>query len=225
MLIQIDKVKKTYKMGDETIIALDDISLKIEDGSFIAIVGPSGSGKSTLMHIIGALDRPDKGVVSVSGIEITDKNLKEKEMARFRNEEIGFVFQTFNLEPTLTALENVELPLIISDESGKTSRAMARLALKKVGLGKRMEHKPSELSGGERQRVAIARAIVNEPKVILADEPTGNLDSKTGGKIVKLLKDLSRKDHVTVIMVTHNLEIAQKADNIIHIHDGKLINK
>lgn len=222
-MIKIQNVSKKYQMGEEIIMALDEVSLEIKKGEFVAIVGPSGSGKSTLMHLIGALDYPDNGTVVIDGYEVSDKKNKDNDMAKFRSSKIGFVFQTFNLEPTLTAVENVQLPLTIAGVNGKDSLALARLAMKKVDLSERQNHRPSELSGGQRQRVAIARSIVNEPKVLLADEPTGNLDSKTGAKIIRLLKNFSRKDKTTVIVVTHDEELASGADRVIRLKDGKIV--
>ncbi|MCA9382293.1 ABC transporter ATP-binding protein [Candidatus Dojkabacteria bacterium] len=223
-MIKIENVTKKYKMGHEDVVALKDVSLSVEDGEFVTLVGPSGSGKSTLMHIIGGLDRPDEGSVQVGDFEISNPKVKENDMSEFRNKKIGFVFQTFNLEHTLSALENVQMPLLFSGMSSKESLALARLALRKVGLQDRMDHRPSELSGGQRQRVSIARAIVNEPDIILADEPTGNLDTKTGQKIIKLLKDINKTEGTTVIIVTHDLGIAEKAKRVVMIQDGEIRN-
>lgn len=213
-----------YKMGQEDVVALKNVNLTIDDGEFVVLVGPSGSGKSTLMHVIGGLDKPDSGTVTVGDFEISDPKVKEAQMSEFRNKKIGFVFQTFNLEHTLTALENVQMPLLFSGMNQKESIALARLALKKVGLEDRMDHKPSELSGGQRQRVSIARAIVNEPEIILADEPTGNLDSKTGQRIMKLLKDINREEKTTIVIVTHDVGIAEKAKRVVKIKDGVIQN-
>lgn len=209
-------------MGEEDVVALNEVDLTIDDGEFVVLVGPSGSGKSTLMHVIGGLDKPDSGTVAVGDFEISDPKVKESQMSEFRNKKIGFVFQTFNLEHTLTALENVQMPLLFSGMNQKESNALARLALKKVGLDDRVNHRPSELSGGQRQRVSIARAIVNEPEIILADEPTGNLDTKTGQKIMKLLKDINRDEGTTIVIVTHDLGIAEKAKRVVKIKDGEI---
>lgn len=218
-MIEVKNVFKTYKMGKEELTVLSDVSIKIEDGEFVAIVGHSGSGKSTLMNLIGGLDRPSNGTIEIDGQDIS--KLKDKTMAKYRNQNIGFVFQSFNLEPTLTALENVMMPLMFSGIREKKRKEMAVEALKLVGLEERMKHKPTELSGGQRQRVSIARALANEAKIILADEPTGNLDSKTGTNIMNLLKSLKEKGY-TIIMVTHNMEEAKNADRIIRIKDGMI---
>lgn len=223
-MIKVENVSRKFKMGEEIITAVDDISFVVEASEFISIVGPSGSGKSSLMHMLGCLDKPNSGTIMIDGFEVTDKKKKDKERALFRNKRIGFVFQNFNLDPNLTALENVQLPLLIADTSSKESIALAKMALKRVDLADRMDHKPTEMSGGQRQRVAIARAIVNEPKVLLADEPTGNLDSKSGAMIFSLLKQLSRKDKVTVVVVTHDIELASSVDRQIKMRDGKIIN-
>ncbi len=219
-MIEVKKIKKYYELGGETVKALDGIDLKIEQGEMVSIIGPSGSGKSTLMHLIGGLDKPDNGEIIVEGIKLSDKN--SKELAKYRNKFIGFVFQTFNLQQHLTALENVELPLIFSGLKKKERTERAIAALEKVDLTDRLMHKPGELSGGQRQRVSIARAIVNNPKVIFADEPTGNLDSKTGDIILQLLKELNEQDNVTIIIVTHDKYVAQSTDRIIQILDGKI---
>lgn len=218
-MIEVKNVSKVYKMGKETVTALNNVDLKIEDGEFVAIVGPSGSGKSTLMHLVGGLDTPTTGSVFVDGKDIS--KLKDKEMSRYRNRTIGFVFQAFNLENTQTALENVMMPLIFAGVSGRARIEKAKKALEMVGLGDKMKHKPNEMSGGQRQRVSIARALVNEPQIIFADEPTGNLDSKNGALIMKLLEDLNEKGY-TIIMVTHNMEEAKKAKRLIRIKDGQV---
>lgn len=207
-------------MGGEVIKALDDISFEISDADMVSIIGPSGSGKSTLMHILGGLDRPNSGEVIVDDQDIN--KLSQKRLAEYRNRKIGFVFQTFNLQPNLTALENVELPLIFSGMSGRKRRELAKEALVKVGLYDRLKHKPNELSGGQRQRVSIARALVNNPSIIFADEPTGNLDSKTGDIILELLKELNKEEKVTIIIVTHDDYVAKAADRIIEVKDGKI---
>lgn len=218
-MIQLKNISKTYKMGKEVFNALDDVNLNIENGDFMAIVGPSGSGKSTLMHIIGGLDKPTTGQVMVDGKDIS--TLKEKELAKYRSTKTGFIFQNFNLEATQTALENVMMPLIFAGVSGKKRVEMASEALEKVGLKDKMKNKPTEMSGGQRQRVAIARALVNNPEIIFADEPTGNLDSKSGTQIMDLLKSLNKKGY-TIIMVTHNNEQAKEVKSVVTIKDGKI---
>lgn len=220
-MIEVKNVTKIYKMGKETVIALNNISLNIEKGEFVAIVGPSGSGKSTIMHIIGGLDSPTEGLVYFDGKDIS--KYKDKQKAKFRNSEIGFVFQAFNLENTQTALENVMMPLIFSGSSKKDRKAKATKALELVELGHLKNHKPNEMSGGQRQRVSIARALVNDPKIIFADEPTGNLDSKTGENIMNLFKELNNKGY-TIIMVTHNMDEAKKAKRVVRIKDGNIIS-
>jgi len=219
-MIKIKNAKKIYKMGDQEVKALDDVTLSIETSDFLAIVGPSGSGKSTLLHTIGGLDSLDSGDINVGGENL--KELKDKKKANFRNKTIGFIFQSFNLQNHMSALENVELPLIFSSVKKNERRKRAEKVLDEVGLSERLNHKPNELSGGQQQRVCIARALINKPKVILADEPTGNLDSKSGAKIIELLHDLNKDLNVTVIVVTHDDRIASKADRIIHILDGKI---
>ena len=208
-------------MGNQNVVALNCVSLKIKDGEFVAIVGPSGSGKSTLLHMIGGLDTLDKGEIIVNGSKL--KNVCDKDLAKYRNSMIGFIFQSFNLQAKLTALENVELPLVIRGINKKDRRILALKSLKEVELGDRINHKPSELSGGQQQRVCIARALVNSPEIILADEPTGNLDSISGENIINLLKQLNKKIKTTVIVVTHDDRIAKMANRIIRILDGKII--
>ena len=220
-MIEVKNVTKIYKMGKETVVALNNVSLNIDKGEFIAIVGPSGSGKSTIMHIIGGLDSPTEGHVYFDNKDIS--KYKDKEKAKFRNSEIGFVFQAFNLENTQTALENVMMPLIFSGSSKKNRKSKAGKALELVELGHLKNHKPNEMSGGQRQRVSIARALVNDPKIIFADEPTGNLDSKTGENIMSLFKDLNNQGY-TIIMVTHNMEEAEKAKRVVRIKDGNIIS-
>ncbi|MBK1813947.1 ABC transporter ATP-binding protein [Clostridium sp. YIM B02505] len=216
-MIEIKELSKVYRMGKEKVIALNKVSFNIEDGEFVAIVGPSGSGKSTLMHLVGGLDTPTKGSIEVDGKDIA--KLKDRDMAKYRNEKIGFVFQAFNLENTQTALENVMMPLIFSGVGKKERKERALKALELVGLKDKVKHKPTEMSGGQRQRVSIARAIVNNPQIIFADEPTGNLDSKTGENIMNLFQELNDKGY-TIIMVTHNQVEAQKAKRMIKIMDG-----
>lgn len=218
-LIETRDLWKTYVMGDEEIHALKGVSISIERGEYVAIMGPSGSGKSTLMNLIGCLDTPSKGTYLLNGKEVSQMN--DNELARIRNEEIGFVFQTFNLLPRATALHNVELPLVYAG-IGKTERlAQAKAAIEKVELSHRMNHKPNELSGGQRQRVAIARALVNNPSILLADEPTGNLDSKTGVEIMALFARLHQGGN-TIILVTHEPDIAAYAHRVIAIRDGQV---
>lgn len=218
-MIEVKNVCKTYKMGKELVTALNNVSLTINDGEFVAIVGPSGSGKSTLMHLVGGLDTPTSGRIIVNGKDIS--KLKDKEMSKYRNSTIGFVFQAFNLENTQTALENVMMPLIFAGLSGSKRKEKAKKALEMVGLGDKIKHKPTEMSGGQRQRVSIARALVNEPQIIFADEPTGNLDSKNGALIMKLLTDLNAKGY-TIIMVTHNMQEAKNAKESLQLKMVKL---
>jgi putative ABC transport system ATP-binding protein len=218
-LITTTDLWKTYVMGSEEIHALRGVSINIEKGEYVAIMGPSGSGKSTLMNLIGCLDTPTKGTYSLNGKEVGSMN--DDELARIRNEEIGFVFQTFNLLPRATALHNVELPLVYAGVSGKDRVERAKLALQKVELTGRASHRPNELSGGQRQRVAIARALVNDPSILLADEPTGNLDSKTGEEIMGVFSRLHEGGN-TIILVTHEPDIAAHAHRVIHIRDGQV---
>jgi putative ABC transport system ATP-binding protein len=220
-VIEVINDKKSYILGDMEVPILHDINLEVREGEFLAIMGPSGSGKSTLMNLIGFLDRPTEGRIIIKGLDIN--KLSDKEVARLRGLEIGFVFQTFNLIPRLTALENVELPTYANTRSGVDTNERAKELLKLVGLDDRMHHKPGELSGGQSQRVAIARALVNDPAILLADEPTGNLDSKTGCEILNLFKKLN-KDGRTIIMITHDLEIAGYADRIVLVKDGIIQN-
>jgi len=218
-MINIKNISKIYNIGSEKLTVLDDVSLNIEKGEFVAIVGPSGSGKSTLMNMIGGLDRPSRGEVIIEGEDIS--KFKDKKMSKFRNEKIGFVFQSFNLESTLTALENVMMPLMIAGVSDKEMKVKAKSVLEALGMGDRMKHKPTELSGGQRQRVSIARALVNDPKIILADEPTGNLDSNSGAAAMDMLTSFKKKGY-TIVMVTHNMEEARYADRVIKIKDAKV---
>ncbi len=218
-LIETKDLWKTYTMGQEKVHALSGVTIKIEKGEYLAIMGPSGSGKSTLMNLIGCLDTPTSGDYILNGKQVSQMN--DDELANIRNREIGFVFQTFNLLPRATALHNVELPLIYNGSSSKERIDGAKAALSKVELSDRMYHKPSELSGGQRQRVAVARALVNNPSLILADEPTGNLDSKTSLEIMKLLDDLHHQGN-TIIVVTHERDIAKHAHRVLSILDGKI---
>ncbi len=216
-IIKIEHIAKIYTVGIEKVYALRDVSLEINRNEYVSIMGPSGSGKSTLMNILGCLDTPTSGLYLFEGENVSDMN--DNQLAEIRNRKIGFVFQTFNLLPRSTALHNVELPLIYAGVRKAERLERAKIALEKVGLGDRMEHKPNELSGGQRQRVAIARALVTNPSIILADEPTGNLDSKTGNEIMKLFKELHDNGN-TIILVTHEQEIAENANRIIKIRDG-----
>ena len=218
-LIETRDLWKTYVMGDEEIHALRGVSIQIERGEYVAIMGPSGSGKSTLMNLIGCLDTPSKGSYLLNEKEVASMN--DDELAQIRNEEIGFVFQTFNLLPRATALHNVELPLIYAGVSGAARKDKAKQALEKVDLMARASHRPNELSGGQRQRVAIARALVNDPSILLADEPTGNLDSKTGNEIMGVFDRLHGSGN-TIVLVTHEPDIAAYAHRVIHIRDGQV---
>ncbi|MDA7510886.1 ABC transporter ATP-binding protein [bacterium] len=216
-MIEVRNLSRLYHMGEETVYALRDVSVGIESGEYVAIMGPSGSGKSTLMNLIGCLDSPSSGEFILNGIEVSE--MDDNELADVRNRQIGFVFQTFNLLARSTALHNVELPLVYAEIDSETRRERAMEALEQVGLGDRVTHRPNELSGGQRQRVAIARALVNRPAIILADEPTGNLDSKTGIEIMALFEELSNRGN-TIIVVTHEEEVARHARRIIRIRDG-----
>lgn len=221
-MINIKNVSKIYNIGNEKLRVLDDVSLTIDKGEFVAIVGPSGSGKSTLMNMIGGLDKPSEGAVIIEGEDIS--KLKDRKMSKFRNEKIGFVFQSFNLEPTLTALENVMMPLMIAGKTDREMKERASAMLQSLGMGDRVKHKPTELSGGQRQRVSIARALVNNPKIVLADEPTGNLDSKSGKAVMEILTNFKKQGY-TIVMVTHNMQEASYADRVVKIMDGKVEEK
>jgi putative ABC transport system ATP-binding protein len=218
-LIETNDLWKTYLMGSEEIHALRGVSVEIDRGEYVAIMGPSGSGKSTLMNLIGCLDTPSRGVYRLNGRQVSEMN--DNDLARVRNEEIGFVFQTFNLLPRATALRNVELPLVYAGVDAGERDRRARAALDKVELGTRLTHRPNELSGGQRQRVAIARALVNNPSILLADEPTGNLDSKTGQEIMALFSRLHDAGH-TIILVTHEADVAAFAHRTILLRDGRI---
>jgi putative ABC transport system ATP-binding protein len=220
-MIQLASIKKSYSLGNEDVLVLNGIDLKINRGEFISIMGPSGSGKSTLMNIIGFLDRPTEGTYFLNGKEVLQ--YKEHELAKTRNRTIGFVFQQFNLLPRLNALKNVELPMIYAGVKKKERQERAKEALEKVGLADRMLHLPNELSGGQKQRVAIARAIVNKPDLILADEPTGALDTKTSEQIMELFTMLNKEDGTTVIVVTHEEEVASYANRLILLRDGYIV--
>ncbi|MCU4971938.1 ABC transporter ATP-binding protein [Halobacteria archaeon AArc-m2/3/4] len=216
--VSLSNVRKTYHLG-EPVHALDGVSLEIPRGSYTAIMGPSGSGKSTLMHLVGCLDTPTEGEITVGGQAVTE--LSGRERTELRGTEVGFVFQTFNLMPRLTALENVALPQLFQGIGAGERTDRARELLERVGLGDRGDHRPNELSGGQRQRVAVARALVNDPEIVLADEPTGNLDTETGEQILSLFEDLYASGH-TIVMVTHEPHVAQRAERIVHLLDGEI---
>jgi len=217
ILIRLHQISRRYQMGAETIHALREVSLEIRRGEYVAIMGPSGSGKSTLMNLIGCLDTPTSGEYALNGVRVSE--MDDNQLAEVRNREIGFIFQTFNLLPRSDALRNVELPLIYAGVGSEERRQIALEALKNVGLADRIHHKPNELSGGQRQRVAVARALVNRPSILLADEPTGNLDSKTGAEILALFNELSEQGN-TIIVVTHEEDVAKHARRILRIRDG-----
>ncbi|MTV48212.1 ATP-binding cassette domain-containing protein [Heliobacillus mobilis] len=220
-MIELQGIHKIYRMGAEEVHALRDVNLQIGENEFIAIVGPSGSGKSTMMNILGCLDSPTRGSYSLAGEEVSQ--LRDDQLADVRNRRIGFIFQSFNLLPRLTALQNVELPMVYAGVPAAERRRWAERALEQVGLKQRAHHRPNEMSGGQRQRVAIARAMVNNPAIMLADEPTGNLDTKTGEEIMALFHRLHREGK-TIILVTHESEIAQQARRIVTFRDGKIVD-
>ena len=223
-IISLRNLTKTYQMGDDTVHALRSVSLDVERGEFVSIIGPSGSGKSTMMHILGCLDRPTSGQFLFNGRDVS--SLPRDELAGIRNKQIGFVFQGFNLLPRTTALENVEVPLLynrpVVTAAERHKRALA--ALTAMGLGERAHHHPSQLSGGQQQRVAIARALVNEPNLILADEPTGNLDTKTSVEVMALLQELREKRTITVVLITHDMDVARCGTRIVSIRDGQIVS-
>jgi len=220
MLLQVQSLNKTYTRGNQIVRALKDVSLELKAGQFVSIMGPSGSGKSTLLHLMGGLDRPTSGCVILNGDAI--ERMNDDELSLFRRKRLGFIFQFFNLLPTLSALENVALPRLLDGEPLKNIEPKARELLEMIGMGKRTDHKPDQLSGGEMQRVAIARALIADPLLILADEPTGNLDSKTGDAILKLMREMTDKTGKTIVMVTHDLKAAQTGNRLIRMRDGSL---
>ena len=223
-IISLSNLTKTYQMGDNTVHALRSVSLDVERGEFVTIIGPSGSGKSTMMHVLGCLDRPTSGQFLLNGRDVS--SLPRDELAGIRNKQIGFVFQGFNLLPRTTALENVEVPLLynhpVVSAAERHKRALA--ALTAMGLGERAHHHPSQLSGGQQQRVAIARALVNQPTLILADEPTGNLDTKTSTEVMTLLQELREKRNITIVLITHDMDIARYGTRIVSIRDGLIVS-
>lgn len=218
-MIDLEDIRKTYYVGDEVVHALDGVTLHVEKNEFVAICGPSGSGKTTLMNTMGCLDLPDSGSYHLDGIDIAA--CSDRELSKIRSKKIGFVFQQFNLLDQMSALENVELPMIYQKVSKKRREERAKAALDMVGLSKRMSHRPSQLSGGQQQRVAIARALASNARVILADEPTGNLDSKSGDEIMRLIGRLAEENH-TIVMITHNVDIAKLAQRTVYVRDGRL---
>jgi putative ABC transport system ATP-binding protein len=220
-IVSVRNLSKIYRQGEINVTALNDITLDISSGEFLALMGPSGSGKSTLLHIIAGIDRPTKGECFVQGVEVT--RLNESQLADWRNQNVGFVFQTFNLIPVLTAFENVELPLLLTKLPSRRRKEQVKVALELVGLGSRMHHLPKQLSGGQEQRVAIARALVTDPKLIVADEPTGNLDSNSANEVLEILRALCRDAGKTVIMVTHDPKAAAFGTRSIHLEKGELV--
>ena len=220
-MLVLEHIKKTYYVGDEIVRALDDVSLRVEASEFVAICGPSGSGKTTLMNTMGCLDLPDAGSYTLDGVNVAD--CSDRELSEIRSKKIGFVFQQFNLLVQMSALENVELPLIYQKVGLRERAERAKAALDLVGLGNRMQHRPTQLSGGQQQRVAIARALASNAKVILADEPTGNLDSKSGNDIMKLMQKLAEDKH-TIVLITHNNDVARMAQRTVYVRDGRLYN-
>lgn len=221
-MIKIENLRKIYRIGDEKVIALNNINLEIKKGEFCCIVGTSGSGKSTLLNVLAGLEQASKGNVYINGKNIC--SMTEKELSLFRQENIGFIFQSYNLMPTMTAVENVAFPLLFQGVEKSKREKAAKLILKEIGLAGRYDHKPSELSGGQQQRVGIARAFVGKPKVIFADEPTGNLDSSTTELVMNMLTDISLRNNITFIMVTHDMDLAKKAQRIITLKDGEIVS-
>jgi putative ABC transport system ATP-binding protein len=223
LVIETQNLKKRYRMGDVDVSALNGVDLRVEAGEFMSIMGASGSGKTTLLNLIGALDRPTEGKVLIKGTDIA--GLSDDELAELRNREIGFVFQFFNLVARMSALKNVEMPMAFAGVSQDERKRRAKELLESVGLGERIDHKPTELSGGEQQRVAIARALVNHPSVVLCDEPTGNVDSKTGKEVMEILRKLNREQQQTFVIVTHDPLVAESVDRIAHMQDGVIIRE
>lgn len=219
-IIEIKNVRKVYRMGDEKVIALDNVNFSIEQGEFCCLLGTSGSGKSTLLNLMAGLEKPTKGEIKIKDKHV--EKMSEKQLAIFRRNHVGFVFQSYNLLPTLTALENVSLPLIFKGTSKSVRDKKAGDMLKAVGLEKRLKHKPSQMSGGQQQRVSIARAFIGNPEIVFADEPTGNLDTKTTREVMDLITTMARKNNQTLIIVTHDVEISEYADKIIHVRDGNI---
>ncbi|GCC10476.1 lipoprotein-releasing system ATP-binding protein LolD [archaeon] len=223
-MLVTEALTKTYQIGEVKVHALNNVDLEIKKGEFVAIMGPSGSGKSTLLHLLGGLDKPTGGRVLIDGQDMTE--MTEDQLAEIRSEKIGFVFQLHNLLPSLTAVENVELPMIFSESGAKIDRKKkATELLKTIGLGDRLNHTPLQLSGGQQQMVAIARALANAPSILFTDEPTGELDTKSGNEILNLLKNLNKEKNITLILVTHDPDVAQHADRIIYMRDGKIFNR
>jgi putative ABC transport system ATP-binding protein len=220
VLIRTIGLQRRYQMGKTTVQALDGVDFEVQRGTFVALIGPSGSGKSTLLNLIGGLDRPTKGELWVDGMELG--RTSDKKLVAFRRDRVGFIFQSFNLLPTNQAWENVSLPLMLAGRSKSERYTRAKALLEQIGLGDRLDHRPAELSGGQQQRVAIARALANNPVLILADEPTGNLDSRTGREVLETMQNLVRNEGVTLLMVTHDLNAASYADQIVHLRDGKI---
>lgn len=221
MLLRAKNLRRHFKMGQEVVRALDGVDLEVSQGDFLGVTGPSGSGKSTLLYLLGGLDHPTSGDIWVQGVEID--TLDEDGLAEFRQQTVGFIFQMFNLIPTMTALENVEFPLLFSKANSRQRHQRASQLLDLVGLGDRLNHRPTELSGGQQQRVAIARALVNDPPLVLADEPTGNLDSHAGGEVIKVLEQLNREGR-TIIVVSHDPDVIAGARRSIRLHDGQVVN-
>lgn len=223
VVVQLEGVEKAYQLGKVMVHALRGVSLSLSRGEFVVVMGPSGSGKTTLLNMIGALDRPTKGRIYIDGNDLV--TLGDGELTKLRRRKIGFIFQFYNLIPVLTALENIELPLLTAGQQRRKASERAKELLYMVGLAERMDHMPDELSGGEQQRVAIARALANRPSIILADEPTGDLDSKTGAEVIQVLSDAAKKENATVTVVTHDPTIAEKADRVLQMRDGQIIGE